>query len=62
MPLAMDAPDHNGDWTKQTWDLQIDSKDQLLSWLAAIGQTVAWFKGLTVYKMNVDKMPWLQEL
>lgn len=60
--IPLDAID--GDWIKRgRWDLDgIGSVDELVSWLAREGISVADFKLLDVYRANVDRLPWLAEL
>ena len=54
--LDLDGDLRNADWTKQTWDLiGIDTADALLAWIEANGKTVAQFKALPVYQLNVGK-------
>ena len=62
--LNLDANPMNADWTKQSWDLPCNDVKSLRAYLKAGEQTVAHFKELPVYKLNVDKvgMEWLKEL
>ena len=60
--LEVDRAIENADWTKQSWDLGIDNVPDLLAFLESTGTTVEEFKQLPVYKLNVDKLPWLKEL
>ena len=60
--IRVDADIDNADWTKQSWDLGIDNVEDLRAWLKAQGITVAAFKRLPVYKFNVSKLKWLEDL
>jgi len=61
-----DSPDYTiegADWTKKSFDFPgIDSAEKLRRFIEASGDTVEHFKTLPVYKLNVDKIPWLREL
>ena len=59
---AIDADLDNADWTKRTWDLPYHNAEDLRAHLKAVGQTVAEFKRLPVYRFNVDKLEWLRDL
>lgn len=52
----------NADWTKQTWDLPVRSLPELRAYLQDHGITIAQFKALPVYRLNVRKLPWLRRL
>lgn len=58
----LDADPDNADWTKGTWDLPVHDVESLRAYLAAQRRTVAAFKRLPIYRMNVKKLPWLRDL
>jgi hypothetical protein len=61
--MNIDAVPSNADWPKGAWDLiGIDSVESLRQYLERNGETVEHFKTLPVYKANVDKVPWLNDL
>jgi hypothetical protein len=60
--LYPDADLMNADWTKRSWDLGIGNVEDLRTWLKSQGITVAAFKRLPVYKCNVSKLKWLEDL
>ena len=60
--LHLDADLANADWTKQTWDLSAKNIGELRAWLTSRGMSVAAFKRLPVYRLNVTKLAWLQDL
>jgi hypothetical protein len=60
--INIDASPVNADWTKQTWDLPAHDLPSLREYLAAEGLSVAEFRRLPVYLLNVDKLPWLRDL
>ena len=64
MVLNLDADLDNADWPKRTWDLSINTVDELRAFLAFIGVSAAVFRTWLVYRWNVDKpgMAWLREL
>ena len=62
MTVYLDEDLDNADWTKRTWDLDIDNIDDLKAYLKRNNTSITSFKLLPVYKMNVDKIPWLKEL
>jgi hypothetical protein len=62
LTLYPDADLSNADWTKQSWDLGINNVEDLRAWLKRQGTTVAAFKALPVYKLNVGKLKWLEAL
>lgn len=57
--LNLDADLRNADWTKRTWDLGVNSAEELRAHLAQAGMTFAEFQRLPVYQFNVSKLPWL---
>jgi len=58
-----DADVRNADWAKRTWDLvEVNNVEELREHLKRTGTTVEQFKRLPVYRLNVDKLPWLREL
>jgi uncharacterized protein YaeQ len=60
--INLDADLTNADWTKQSWDLPAHNVQDLRAWLKDQGTSVAAFKRLPVYKLNVEKLPWLKKL
>ena len=62
MPLDLDAAQENADWSKQSWDLPVDSPEELYYFLAERGMSIRQFTQLPVYTENVDKIPWLAGL
>jgi hypothetical protein len=55
----------NADWTKQTWDLPARSRSDLPAlreFIKASGMTIAQFKRLPVYALNVKRLRWLHDL
>jgi len=62
MALMPDQQLHNADWTKQSWDLPWRNVEDARAALEARGMSVAHFKTLPVYRLNVDRVPWLREL
>jgi hypothetical protein len=61
-PIFIDSDPYNADWTKQTWDLPPTNIGELRLFLREYEYSVAHFKSLPVYYMNVDKLPWLKDL
>lgn len=59
--LPVDEGD-NADWTKQSWDLPYQTVEELRGFLQRTGMTVEEFRQLPIYRYNVSKMPWLQDL
>ena len=51
--LNIDAILDNADWTKQSWDLPKYKSKEFMDWLKFSGMTLAHFKKLPVYKMNI---------
>jgi len=62
MTINIDEDPMNADWTKQSWDLPAHSIAELKAFLEEQGTTIEHFKTLPVYKLNVNKLPWLKEL
>lgn len=61
--IDADADLTNADWPKQTFDFPgITNVDETRRYLEATGTTIEAFKKRPVYKLNVDKIPWLREL
>lgn len=63
--VRLPSPDEsveNADWTKQSWDLPIETIEELREWIEARGMTVAQFKRLPVYQLNVERVAFLAEL
>ena len=56
-----DADLANADWTKQSWDLPINSREELTRWLTRSGMTMEQFTSLPIYQMNRDRLPWLKD-
>lgn len=52
----------NADWTKQHWDLpEIRSVEDLNQFLRP-RMTIAAFKQLPIYLLNVERLAWLKDL
>ena len=51
--LNIDAILDNADWTKQSWDLPEYKSKEFMDWLKFSGMTLAQFKKLPVYKLNI---------
>jgi hypothetical protein len=64
MVLHLDADQDNADWPKRTWDLGIDTVEELRAFLDSIGVSAEAFRTWPVYRWNVDKpgMEWLRDL
>ena len=64
MTVDLDAKLHNADWTKQGWDLGFTTVGELRTYLKEQGRSVASFKKLPVYQLNVNRkgMEWLKAL
>lgn len=63
MVLNIDADVSNADWVKQgVWNLPVSNAAELYVFLAERAVTVAHFKTLPVYKSNVGRMPWLDDI
>lgn len=63
--FQVDADDENADWTKRSWDFpkEVNTAAKMRSYIdTELSMTVEHFKTLTVYKLNVEKMPWLKDL
>jgi hypothetical protein len=61
--INLDADLRNADWTKQSWDLTgIHSVEALRAYLKSQGMSVAAFKHLPVYRLNLRREPWLKDL
>lgn len=60
--LDIDADLTNADWPKQSWDLPVSTVGELRRHLKAQGITIAQFKRLPVYRLNVSKLAWLRKL
>lgn len=61
-PISLDASLTNADWTKQSWDLAAMDLPSLRVQLAAENMPAEEFKRLPVYRLNVEKLPWLKDL
>lgn len=59
--FCIDAELHNADWTKQTWDLDIHTAEELDAYLKNSGQTPKQFMKLPVFEAGARSLDWLAE-
>ncbi|WP_052887640.1 hypothetical protein [Thermogemmatispora carboxidivorans] len=56
-----DADLDNADWAKRTWDLGLNSPEELDAYLRGLGMSAQDFARLPVCRWNVSKIPWLRD-
>lgn len=60
--VKLDADLFNADWTKASWDLGVETPEQLTRALRARGMTLEQFFRLPVAQRGAQRLPWLANL